>query len=60
MVRAWSRGELWEERPVTAQISMPCVVDLPEQCDRVWRGWRSAREKRVYNADGSLWPLGFI
>jgi len=60
MARAWSRGELWEERPLAAQISMPCVVDLPDQCDRVWRGWRSVREKRIYNADGSLWDLGLI
>jgi len=55
MARAWARSELWEEQPVTAQISMPCVVDLPDQCDRVWRGFRSFREKQIYNADGALW-----
>jgi len=55
MARAWAHGGLWEERPVIAQISMPCVVDLPDQCDRVWRGFRSSGEKRVYNADGSPW-----
>jgi len=68
MARAWARGDLWEERPVTAQISMPCVVDLPDQCSRVWRGFRSFREKRIYNADGSSWyscvasdgPLGAV
>jgi len=60
MTRAWAHGELWEERPATAQISMPCVVDLPDQCDRVWRGFRSFREKRIYNADGSPWSRGLI
>jgi len=60
MARAWAHGGLWEERPVVAQISMPCVVGLPDQCDRVWRGFRSFREKRIYNADGSSWSRGLI
>lgn len=38
-----------------AQISMPSVVSLPFQCDRVWRGVRSAKRKLVLNADGSPW-----
>jgi arylsulfatase A-like enzyme len=38
-----------------APISMPCVVALPQQCDRVWRGLRSATRKLVLNADGSPW-----
>lgn len=37
------------------EISMPAVVALPHQCDRVWRGTRSARWKRIFNADGSPW-----
>ena len=36
-------------------ISMPSVVELPHQCDRVWRGIRSAHRKLVLNADGSPW-----
>jgi hypothetical protein len=34
---------------------MPSVVRLPRQCDRVWRGVRTARRKLVLNADGSPW-----
>jgi len=38
-----------------AQISMPSVVKLPFQCDRIWRGVRSAKRKLVLNEDGSPW-----
>jgi len=38
-----------------ADISMPSVVRLPHQCDRVWHGRRSKARKQVFNADGSLW-----
>lgn len=38
-----------------ARISMPSVVALPHQCDRAWRGVRSARRKLVVNDDGSPW-----
>ncbi len=38
-----------------ARISMPSVVGLPDQCDRVWSGARSASRKLVLNADGSPW-----
>jgi hypothetical protein len=34
---------------------MPSVVALPHQCDRVWRGVRTATRKLVLNADGSPW-----
>jgi len=48
-----------DEKPVplpdVQRISMPSVVVLPHQCDRVWRGERTAREKLVRNADGSPW-----
>ena len=37
------------------ESSMPSVVALPHQCDRVWRSLRSKKEKTVWNADGSLW-----
>jgi hypothetical protein len=58
MTLAWSDGRAWRCLRDRAEISMPCVVDLPHQCDRVWRGWRSATEKRVFGADGSEWVLG--
>ena len=52
----------WAENKVTtvpetscAQISMPSVVRLPNQCDRVWRGVRSPHRKLVVNEDGSPW-----
>ncbi len=38
-----------------ARISMPSVVALPHQCDRVWRGARTPTRKLVLNADGSPW-----
>jgi arylsulfatase A-like enzyme len=41
--------------PGFARISMPSVVHLPHQCDRVWRGVRTARRKLVLGADGSPW-----
>ncbi len=39
----------------SAVISMPSVVRLPQQCDRVWRGARSKTRKQIFNADGSVW-----
>ena len=38
-----------------ARISMPSVVALPDQCDRVWSGLRSPTRKVVLNADGTPW-----
>ena len=43
------------QRREHAQISMPSVVNLPLQCDRRWRGVRSAKWKLVLNQDGSPW-----
>jgi arylsulfatase A-like enzyme len=55
MTLAWLEGRSWTcDRPV-AEISMPSVVNLPLQCDRVWRGWRSPVGKEIFNADGSPW-----
>lgn len=46
------------ERGSGAQrISMPSVVGLPHQCDRVWRGVRTHDRKLVLNADGSPWLM---
>lgn len=38
-----------------SRISMPSVVELPDQCDRIWRGLRSPARKIVLNEDGSPW-----
>jgi arylsulfatase A-like enzyme len=38
-----------------ATISMPSVVRLPFQCDRVWRGVRSRTRKFVRQGDGQPW-----
>jgi len=38
-----------------AHISMPSVVRLPYQCDRVWRGQRSPTRKRIFDQGGSPW-----
>jgi arylsulfatase A-like enzyme len=38
--------------------SMPSVVGLPDQCDRVWRAVRTEARKWVYGASGEPW-LGF-
>ena len=55
MTRAWSEGRAWTCGRDRAEISMPSVVALPHQCDRVWSGWRSPGRKEVFNADGSPW-----
>ena len=44
-----------EARPTSARISMPSVVALPHQCDRVWRGVRTKTRKLVLTADGTPW-----
>jgi arylsulfatase A-like enzyme len=41
--------------PGPQRISMPSVVALPHQCDRVWRGVRTAARKLVLGADGAPW-----
>lgn len=52
---AWADGIRWTPAREPAQISMPSVVELPDQCDRVWRGVRTPARKLVLNADGSPW-----
>jgi arylsulfatase A-like enzyme len=34
---------------------MPSIVDLPQQCDRAWRGVRTKTRKLVLQVDGSPW-----
>lgn len=41
--------------PTCQKISMPCVVRLPQQCDRAWQGTRTATRKLILNADGTPW-----
>ncbi len=55
MTLAWSEGSEWRCQRDHAVISMPSVVALPHQCDRVWSGVRSATRKQIFNADGSRW-----
>ncbi|HNC24046.1 MAG TPA: sulfatase-like hydrolase/transferase [Opitutaceae bacterium] len=43
--------------PPAARISMPSVVALPHQCDRIWRGVRTHDRKLILNDDGSPWLL---
>jgi hypothetical protein len=54
---AWADGRAVGAAPEFVRISMPSVVALPHQCDRVWRGVRTATRKLVLNADGSPWLL---
>ncbi|MBC8039798.1 MAG: sulfatase-like hydrolase/transferase [Opitutaceae bacterium] len=55
MTRAWAEGRAWSCERERAAISMPSVVAMPLQCDRVWSGWRSPVRKEIFNADGSPW-----
>lgn len=55
MTLAWADGIKWEPRGEAVRISMPSVVNLPHQCDRVWRGVRTPTRKLVLNGDGSPW-----
>jgi len=45
------------EEPRFQVISMPSIVALPHQCDRIWRGLRTRERKLVLNADGTPWLL---
>lgn len=52
---AWAEGGRPALTGEGRRISMPSVVDLPDQCDREWRGFRTPTRKLVLNADGSPW-----
>jgi arylsulfatase A-like enzyme len=52
---ALAEGRMWKTAESFARISMPSVVSLSSQCDRLWRGVRSRDHKVVFNADGSPW-----
>jgi arylsulfatase A-like enzyme len=51
----WAEGTSPTLREGAVEISMPSVVALPHQCDRVWRGVRTRSRKLVLNPDGSPW-----
>ena len=58
--RSWASGvELQIPNPKLEteiqRISMPSVVGLPDQCDRMWRGVRTRTRKLILEADGSPW-----
>jgi hypothetical protein len=55
MTLAWSEGLAWRCAQEYAAISMPSVVALPYQCDRLWQGRRSPGHKMVFKADGTPW-----
>ena len=59
MTAEWANGSkasaLGATRSTSARISMPSVVALPYQCDRIWRGVRTRTRKLVLNSDGSPW-----
>jgi arylsulfatase A-like enzyme len=55
MTLGWARGQEVEPTGDHRLISMPSVVRLPDQCDRVWRGLRTRARKLVLNADGTPW-----
>lgn len=38
-------------------LSMPSVVALPDQCDRIWHGEVTATTKRIFTADGAPWTI---
>jgi arylsulfatase A-like enzyme len=59
MALAWADGTETAPggRPAAVEISMPSVVALPDQCDRKWKGVRTANRKLVLNEDGSPWLL---
>jgi arylsulfatase A-like enzyme len=52
---ALADGKVWRCQRDAAEISMPSVVRLARQCDREWRGLRSAVRKLVLGPDGSPW-----
>jgi len=55
MTLSWAEGKAWRCERSEALISMPSVVSLPHQCDRIWRGRRSLMRKVVIAADGEDW-----
>jgi arylsulfatase A-like enzyme len=55
MTTAWADGRTPDLDHGHSAISMPSVVALPHQCDRVWRGVRTPTRKLVLEASGAPW-----
>jgi arylsulfatase A-like enzyme len=55
MTLAWAEGRPAAGTRPFAAISMPAVVALPHQCDRVWSGVRTPERKLVVDAAGAPW-----
>jgi hypothetical protein len=51
MTLAWADGEEWKCPRGHALISMPSIVKVPRQCERVWRGVRTPAWKAIFSAD---------
>jgi arylsulfatase A-like enzyme len=51
----WAEGKTSGLARLEAAISMPSVVALPHQCDRIWRGVRTSQRKLVLDAEGAPW-----
>jgi arylsulfatase A-like enzyme len=47
MAVAWAEGREWHCKRDSASISMPTATSIPLQCDRAWRGFRTAKHKLV-------------
>jgi arylsulfatase A-like enzyme len=54
MSLAWAEGKSWRTTRKDAEISMPSVVRLPNQCPFRWRGKRSASRKLIYDESERL------
>jgi arylsulfatase A-like enzyme len=55
--RDWADGRGSPADGTSCVLSMPSVVALPHQCDRVWQAVRTPRWKLVLNAEGRPWLL---
>ena len=53
--QAWADGREWAPARPWSAISMPEAVGMPLQCDRPWRGVRTAGRKLVLGPDGRPW-----
>jgi arylsulfatase A-like enzyme len=54
--RAWAKTKLGSHVTHEYQvISMPSVVKLPYQCNKLWTGVRTLKRKLILNADKSVW-----
>ena len=55
MAVAWAEGREWHNKRDHAAIAMPVAPAIPQQCERAWRGYRTAKHKLILNADGTPW-----